>query len=72
MANNFVLVDGGQRGVIFDRFAGVKEKVDGEGMHIVVPWVQKPIIYDIRTTPRNIRSETGSKGNCSVAFYFLY
>jgi len=54
-------VDGGERAVIFDRLSGVKETVSGEGMHLVFPWVQKPIIFDIRTTPRMIRTETGSK-----------
>jgi prohibitin 1 len=54
-------VDGGQRAIIFDRIKGVKDVVVGEGMHIKVPILQKPWIYDVRTTPRNIRSETGSK-----------
>nr|CAD2198887.1 unnamed protein product [Meloidogyne enterolobii] len=46
-------VDAGQRAVIFDRFAGVKPDVIGEGTHFIIPWVQKPIIFDIRSTPRN-------------------
>eukprot|EP01132_Coremiostelium_polycephalum_P010255 gene10255-12579_t len=54
-------VDGGQRAVIFDRLYGVKDKSVGEGTHFIIPWLQKPYIFDIRTTPRNIKSETGSK-----------
>ncbi|GAM24617.1 hypothetical protein SAMD00019534_077920 [Acytostelium subglobosum LB1] len=54
-------VDGGQRAVIFDRIAGVKEKVVGEGTHFIIPWLQKPFIFDVRSTPKNIKSETGSK-----------
>jgi len=54
-------VDGGHRAVIFDRLYGVKDVVKGEGMHFLIPWVQKPIIFEIRSTPRNIKSETGSK-----------
>jgi len=54
-------VDGGHRAVLFDRFAGVKNKVMGEGMHFLIPILQKPIIFDVRTTPSTIRSETGSK-----------
>jgi len=34
------VVDGGERGVVFDRFRGVVEKVYGEGMHFVIPFVQ--------------------------------
>lgn len=55
-------VDGGQRAVIFDRFAGVKNEVVGEGTHFLIPWVQKPIIFDIRSTPRAVSTVTGSKG----------
>jgi len=54
-------VDGGQRAVIFDRFSGVKQFVTGEGTHFLIPWVQKPIVFDIRSTPRNVAVNTGSK-----------
>uniref|UniRef100_A0A915NZ92 Prohibitin n=1 Tax=Meloidogyne floridensis TaxID=298350 RepID=A0A915NZ92_9BILA len=54
-------VDAGQRAVIFDRFAGVKPDVIGEGTHFIIPWVQKPIIFDIRSTPRTVSTVTGSK-----------
>lgn len=59
---SFFLVDGGHRAVIFDRFAGVKPNVIGEGTHFLIPWVQKPIIFDVRSRPRNIPVITGSKG----------
>jgi prohibitin 1 len=54
-------VKGGTRAVIFDRLAGVKEDVINEGTHFLVPWLQKSIIYDVRTRPRNISTTTGSK-----------
>lgn len=54
-------VRGGTRAVIFDRLAGVKEDVVNEGTHFLVPWLQKAIIYDVRTKPRNISTTTGSK-----------
>ncbi|KAG7189214.1 hypothetical protein KM043_008777 [Ampulex compressa] len=54
-------VDGGHRAVIFDRFAGIKNLVVGEGTHFYIPWVQKPIIFDIRSRPRNVPVITGSK-----------
>ena len=41
-------VDGGHRAVIFDRFAGIKQTVIGEGTHFMIPWVQRPIMFDIR------------------------
>ena len=54
-------VKGGTRAVIFDRLQGVKEAVVNEGTHFVIPWLQKPIIFDVRTKPRNISTTTGSK-----------
>jgi len=54
-------VDGGHRAVLFDRIYGVKDVVKGEGMHFLLPWLQKPIFFEIRTSPRSIKSETGSK-----------
>ncbi|XP_069107655.1 prohibitin 1-like [Argopecten irradians] len=67
-------VDGGHRAVIFDRFRGVQEKVVGEGTHFMIPWVQKPIIFDIRARPRNIAVVTGSKDlqNVNITLRILF
>ena len=54
-------VKGGSRAVIFDRLSGVQEKVISEGTHFLIPWLQRAIIYDVRTKPRNISTTTGSK-----------
>ena len=54
-------VKGGTRAVIFDRLSGVKDQVMNEGTHFLVPWLQKAIVYDVRTKPRNISAITGSK-----------
>lgn len=67
-------VDGGHRAVIFDRFTGVKQEVTGEGTHFFIPWVQRPIIYDIRSQPRNVPVVTGSKDlqNVNITLRILY
>lgn len=39
----------------------MKPDVVGEGTHFVIPWVQRPILYDIRSRPRNVPVTTGSK-----------
>jgi len=57
-----ISVDGGHRAVIFDRFRGVQQEIVGEGTHFLIPWVQRPIVFDIRAKPRNIPVATGSKG----------
>lgn len=54
-------VKGGTRAVIFDRLSGVKDEVSNEGTHFLIPWLQRSIIYDVRTKPRNISTTTGSK-----------
>jgi len=55
-------VDGGQRAVLFDSLrGGIRPDVKGEGTHVVIPVIQKPIILDIRTRPREIPSVTGTK-----------
>lgn len=63
MAVNASLYDvkGGTRAVIFDRLSGVQEQVVNEGTHFLIPWLQKAVIYDVRTKPRNISTTTGSK-----------
>jgi prohibitin 1 len=55
-------VNGGHRAVIFDRFTGIKKNVSNEGTHFLIPWVQKPIFFDIRSRPRSVTVMTGSKG----------
>src|SRR5579859_2686938 len=54
-------VRGGTRAVIFDRLSGVKRDVVEEGTHFLIPWLQKAVIFDVRTRPRNISTTTGSK-----------
>ncbi|KAK1633889.1 SPFH domain/Band 7 family protein [Colletotrichum phormii] len=54
-------VKGGSRAVIFDRMSGVKDTVINEGTHFLVPWLQRSIVFDVRTKPRNIATTTGSK-----------
>ncbi|KAJ6860539.1 prohibitin-3 [Populus alba x Populus x berolinensis] len=54
-------VDGGQRAVLFDRFRGVIDTTIGEGTHFLIPWLQKPYIFDIRTRPHTFSSVSGTK-----------
>eukprot|EP00096_Caligus_rogercresseyi_P007098 TRINITY_DN2453_c0_g1_i1.p1 TRINITY_DN2453_c0_g1~~TRINITY_DN2453_c0_g1_i1.p1 ORF type:complete len:292 (-),score=100.71 TRINITY_DN2453_c0_g1_i1:199-1017(-) len=67
-------VEGGHRAVIFDRFTGIKDLVTGEGTHFMIPWVQKPIIFDIRARPKNVPTITGSKDlqNVNITLRILF
>lgn len=60
-------VEGGHRAVIFDRLQGVVAGSVGEGTHFLFPWLQKPIIFDVRTKPRNISTTTGSRDMQTVS-----
>ncbi|ESQ46882.1 hypothetical protein EUTSA_v10027882mg [Eutrema salsugineum] len=54
-------VDGGERAVLFDRFRGVMDQTVGEGTHFLIPFLQKPHIFDIRTKPHTFSSISGTK-----------
>ena len=56
-----LVVDGGQRAIIFSRLQGVQNDIYSEGLHFRIPWFQYPIIYDVKAKPRKISSPTGSK-----------
>jgi len=47
--------------VIFNKISGVREQVYGEGTHLRIPYIDTPIIYDVRAKPRIIQSLTGSR-----------
>merc|ERR1711957_345077 len=55
-------VDGGERAVLFDNLrGGIRPDVIGEGTHFIIPVVQRPVVLDVRTKPREIPSVTGTK-----------
>ncbi len=59
-------VEGGHRAVLYSRLTGLSPVVRGEGTHFKIPWLQRPYIYNVRSTPRNIKSLTGSRGEFLV------
>ncbi|PYH71249.1 prohibitin subunit PHB2 [Aspergillus vadensis CBS 113365] len=61
VSNSMFNVDGGHRAIKYSRVGGVKKEIYSEGTHLRIPWVETPIIYDVRAKPRNIASLTGTK-----------
>ncbi|KAH0863498.1 hypothetical protein HID58_080709 [Brassica napus] len=47
-------VDGGHRAIMFNR------KVYPEGTHLMVPWFERLVIYDVRARPYLVESTSGS------------
>jgi len=54
-------VDGGHRAIKYSRVTGLKEEIFSEGTHFAIPWLETPIILDVRAKPRNVASLTGTK-----------
>ena len=55
-------VDGGERAVLFDTLrGGILPDVRSEGTHLIIPIIQRPVVIDVRTKPREIPSVTGTK-----------
>ncbi|KAJ9122893.1 Prohibitin-2, subunit of the prohibitin complex (Phb1p-Phb2p) [Naganishia onofrii] len=54
-------VDGGHRAIKYTRLNGISPTIYPEGTHFVIPWLESPIVYDVRAKPRNIASLTGTK-----------
>lgn len=54
-------VDGGHRAIKYTRLNGVSDQVYAEGTHLMLPWFETPIVFDVRAKPRNIASLTGTK-----------
>ncbi|XVF14865.1 hypothetical protein REPUB_Repub09cG0097800 [Reevesia pubescens] len=61
VANSIYNVDGGHRAIVFNRIGGIKDKVYSEGTHLMVPWFERPIIYDVRARPHLVESTSGSR-----------
>lgn len=54
-------VDAGHRAIKFNKLKGILPTIHKEGWHLMWPWLERPIIYDVRTHPQIFKSQTGSK-----------
>jgi len=59
--NTLYNVEGGHRAIVFNRIVGVKDKVYPEGTHLMMPWFDRPVIYDVRARPHLVESTSGSR-----------
>ncbi len=61
--HSMVTVQPGHAGIVYNRIGGLDDKIVlHEGLNFVIPWLQRAIIYDIRTRPQPIDTQSGSKG----------
>ncbi|KAI1499189.1 band 7 family-domain-containing protein [Biscogniauxia marginata] len=61
LSNSLFNVDGGHRAIKYRRISGVSKEIYNEGTHLMIPWFETPITYDVRAKPRNVSSLTGTK-----------
>lgn len=61
IGNSIYNVEGGHRAIIFNRVVGIKDKVYPEGTHFIIPWFERPVIYDVRARPHLVESVSGSR-----------
>jgi len=54
-------VDAGHISVKYNRMSGVGADTYREGLHFMLPWFERPIIFDVRARPNTMTSLTGSK-----------
>ncbi|XP_012851667.1 PREDICTED: prohibitin-1, mitochondrial-like isoform X2 [Erythranthe guttata] len=61
VANSLYNVEGGHRAIVFNRIGGIKDEVYPEGTHFMIPWFERPVIYDVRARPHLVESTSGSR-----------
>merc|ERR1719367_2793644 len=62
MVNSAVYtVDAGHMSIKYNRMSGVGSSVYREGIHFLLPWFERPIIFDVRARPHTMTSLTGSR-----------
>ena len=53
-----LVVQPGYEAVVFNRLVGTEMKARSEGIHLLVPVLQFPVLYDVRTQTYNMTSQT--------------
>jgi len=63
-SNACYVVPAGHRAILWDRGRGLlldSKHVYGEGLRFLIPFWQRPVLYNVRITPKTIETETGTK-----------
>mmetsp|Transcript_42775 Transcript_42775/g.123644 ORF Transcript_42775/g.123644 Transcript_42775/m.123644 type:complete len:261 (+) Transcript_42775:21-803(+) len=53
-------VDAGHISIKYNRLSGVNSTTFREGVHFMLPWFERPIIFDVRARPHTMNTLTGS------------
>ena len=68
------VVDGGEKALIFDKFRGLRTKIMSEGLHFKIPFLQEPVIFDVRLNPNVLETRTPTKDlqNIEISVRILF
>lgn len=56
-----VIVGAGQRGVVFNNFSGIEDRILGEGTHFRIPLLEAVTTVSVRTQKTDVKAEAASK-----------
>jgi len=67
-------VDTGHKGFKFNKISGVRMNTVKEGWHLKTPWLEKAIVFNVKSQPTKIESTTGSMDlqQVKIALRVLY
>lgn len=67
-------VDTGHKGFKFNKVSGVRMNTVKEGWHLKTPWLEKAVIFNVKSQPTKIESTTGSMDlqQVKIALRVLY
>ncbi|MEX2502678.1 MAG: prohibitin family protein [Trueperaceae bacterium] len=60
-SQSFVVIPAGNVGVLFNVFGGVQDDELGEGLHLVLPVLQRVTLYDVRQKELTLATETNDQ-----------
>lgn len=59
--NSVYFVQGGHRAVKFNAITGLQDRTFGEGANLAIPFIETPVIFDVRNKPTEVITSSGSK-----------
>lgn len=62
----FTIIGAGERGVVFNNFSGIENRILGEGIHFRMPLVESVIKMPIQTQAANFKENAGSSDSQSI------
>jgi len=59
ISKTVLVVNAGHRAIVFNAFIGVEKRTLGEGLHFLLPVIQTPTVYSVRTETYTMSGQSG-------------